>query len=156
MKKIILSLILISVGFILQAQISDAVILGGTSADTASYRGTTAYPWYSSPFKTSAQSVFYKFYLKIDTLGGLDNKAKYRIDVEELPAGTTYYRVSRTTFGSAGWTGIDTTFVITNMTTSTSVPLASHYYRLKITPYDSIQNVRISGYLIRWVPEAYK
>jgi len=140
---------------LVQAQVSDVIPFGGKRSDTASYRGTTAYPWASSDFTTSNKAVYYKFFLKADTLGGLDNKANYRVDVEELPAGSTYYRVSRTTFGSAGWTGVDTTFVLTNMTSVTAPPLMTKSFRLKVTPYDSVQNVRISGYLIKWNPGLY-
>lgn len=156
MKKTIAILSLIVLAFIftetIQAQrISDVIIIGGKTSDTASYRGSTAYPWYSSPYAITNFPVFFKAHFDIDTIGFSGNKgAKYRIDTQESLDGVNWYRNARSIFGSAGWTRGDTNWIITNQTTTTSPALAAKYFRYVITPYDSVQKVRISGSLIRW------
>lgn len=149
MKKIIFAFILFfTVGICLQAQISDVIKIGGTSADTASLIGATAYPWHSSEFYSHNKLFFAKVYFDIDTVG--TGKAKYRITVEERPDGTIWYPVTTSTYGNGGWTKGDTTWALSTQTSTTSPPFATKYYRYTITPYDSVQKIKISGYQIIW------
>lgn len=148
---IFLMLILIFAGVAAEAQrLSDPIVIGGTLADTASKRSSTVASWYSSDFTMPSYPGYYKFYLDIDTVGSV-GKAKYKVIIQERPAGSTYYTTSTNTWGSsAGWTKGDTLWTITNQSTTTSPGLATKYYRAVVTPYDSTQKVRITGYLLKW------
>lgn len=156
MKKTIAILFMCVLPFLftetVQAQrISDVITIGGKTSDTASYRGSTAYPWTSSSFIWPNYPTNYKAHFDIDTTGFSGNKgAKYRIDTQESLDGTNWYRCARSTFGSGGWTRGDTNWILTNQTTTTSPPVAAKYMRFVITPYDSVQLLRIKGALIRW------
>lgn len=150
--KLFLSVALMLAAFVLQAQrFSDPIKIGGTAADTASKRSSTVVSWTSSEFAQSTDAPgYFKFFLDVDTVGSV-GKAKYKIYVQERPAGSQYWTVSQTTWGSSsGWTKGDTVWTITNQSATTSPGLVSKYYRLMITPYDSTQKIRIWGYLVKW------